>query len=400
MEDIDVPSFFICPISLQIMKDPVTISTGITYDRMSIEKWLFLSKNNTCPVTKQVVSDPELTPNHTLRRLLQSWCTLNASLGIERIPTPKPPVSKAQISKLLNNSVKSPQSLTKCLRELRSIGSESEANKRSMEAAGAVEFLASAILKGETEQQAEALSVLSNFQVSESALRVLLGQESELIHSLVKIMQRGSDESRAYAVMLLRSMLEVADPMKMIILRPDQFFTEVVQVLKDQISQQASKATLQLLIKVCPWGRNRIKAVEAGAVNVLIELLLDASSDRRTHEMALMVLDMVCGSAEGRAELLNHGAGLAVVSKKIMRVSKVASERAVKILFSICKFSATKSVLQDMLQLGIVAKLCLVLQVDSGSKTKEKAIEILKMHARTWRNSTCIPNNLISSYPS
>ncbi|KAK9921467.1 hypothetical protein M0R45_029976 [Rubus argutus] len=302
MEDIDVPSFFICPISLQIMKDPVTISTGITYDRMSIEKWLFSSKNNT-PA---------------------------------QIPTPKPPVSKAQISKMLNDAVKSPQSLTKCVRELRSIGSESEANKRSMEAAGVVEFLASAILEGDTEQQAEALSVLSNLQISESALRVLLGKDSELIHSLVKIMQRGSDESRAYAVMLLRSMLEVADPMKMIILKPDQFFTEVVQVLKDQISQQASKATLQLLINVCPWGRNRIKAVEAGAVNVLIELLLDASSDRRTQEMALMVLDM----------------------------------------------------------------LCLVLQVDSGSKTKEKAIEILKMHARTWRNSTCIPNNLVSSYPS
>ncbi|XP_004303406.1 PREDICTED: E3 ubiquitin-protein ligase PUB23 [Fragaria vesca subsp. vesca] len=399
MEEIDVPSFFICPISLQIMKDPVTISTGITYDRESIEKWLFSSKNNTCPVTKQVVSDPDLTPNHTLRRLLQAWCTLNASHGVERIPTPKPPVSKAQISKLLNDAARSPQSVTKCLRRLRSIASESEANKRSMESVGAVEFLASVLLKGDTEQQVEALSVLYNLQVSESALQSLLGKESELIESLVKLIQRGTYESRAYAVMMLRSMFEVADTMKMINLRPE-FFCEVVQVLKDQISTQASKATLQLLIKVCPWGRNRIKAVEAGAVNVLIELLLDASPDRRTHEMAMMVLDMACSSAEGRAELLKHGAGLAVVSKKIMRISKVASERAVRILFSICKFSATSSVLQEMLQLGVVAKLCLVLQVDSGSKTKEKALEILKMHARTWKSSTCIPNNLISSYPS
>ncbi|KAB2607953.1 E3 ubiquitin-protein ligase PUB23-like [Pyrus ussuriensis x Pyrus communis] len=404
-QEIDVPSFFLCPISLEIMKDPVTISTGITYDRESIEKWLFSSKNKTCPVTKQVVSeDSDITPNHTLRRLLQAWCTMNASHGIERIPTPKPPVNKSQIARLLRDAKKSPNGLAKCLRELRSISSDSEANKKSIEAAGAVEFLASTIINNikndrENVENEDALSILHNLNLSEDVLKTLIGKEGEFVEALIKLMQRGSYESRAYAVMLLRSIFEVADSTRMANVKPE-FFAEVVQVLNDQISQQASKATLQLLIQLCPWGRNRIKAVEAGAVMVLIELLLDTSSDRRTLEMTLMVLDMICGCAEGRAELLTHGAGLAVVSKKIMRVSKVASERAVRILFSICKFSATSSVLQEMMQLGVVAKLCLVLQVDSGSKTKDKAREVLKLHGRTWKNSTCIPSNLVSSYPS
>lgn len=356
-QEIDVPPFFICPISLEIMKDPVTITTGITYDRESIEKWLFLSKNNTCPVTKQVVSDSDITPNHTLRRLLQAWCTLNASHGIERIPTPKPPVSKTQIAKLFREAKKAPQCLSKCLGEIRSMASHSEANKRSIEAAGASEFLSSMIINNvrnnNNVESEEALSILYNLNLSEDALKTLVGKEGEFIEALIKLMQRGSYESRAYAVMLFRSMFEVADPMKMTNLKPE-FFIEVVQVLNDQISQQASKATLQLLIKLCPWGRNRVKAVEAGAVNVLIELLLDTSADRRTLEMTLMVLDMICACAEGRADLLNHGAGLAVISKKIMRVSKVGSERAVRILFSICKFSATPSVLQEMMQLGVV----------------------------------------------
>ncbi|XP_009343248.2 E3 ubiquitin-protein ligase PUB23 [Pyrus x bretschneideri] len=404
-QEIDVPSFFLCPISLEIMKDPVTISTGITYDRESIEKWLFSSKNKTCPVTKQVVSeDSDITPNHTLRRLLQAWCTMNASHGIERIPTPKPPVNKSQIDKLLRDAKKSPNGLAKCLSQLRSISSQSEANKRSIEATGAGEFLASTIINNikndrDNAENEEALSILYNLNLSEDVLKTLIGKEGEFVEALIKLMQRGSDESRTYAVMLLRSMFEVADSMRMTNVKPG-FFVQVVRVLNDQISQQASKATLQLLIQLCPWGRNRIKAVESGAVMVLIELLLDTSSDRRTLEMTLLVLDMLCGCAEGRAELLTHGAGLAVVSKKIMRVSKVASERAVKILFFICKFSATSNVLQEMMQLGIVAKLCLVLQVDSGSKTKEKAREILKLHARTWKNSACIPSNLVSSYPS
>jgi hypothetical protein len=53
-------------------------------------------------------------------------------------------------------------------------------------------------------------------------------------------------------------MMEVADPMQMIRLETE-FFVEIVQVLHDQISQQATSAALKLLIQLCPWGRNRIK---------------------------------------------------------------------------------------------------------------------------------------------
>ncbi|XVF55867.1 hypothetical protein PTKIN_Ptkin06aG0070800 [Pterospermum kingtungense] len=412
MEEIDVPPFFICPISLEIMKDPVTVSTGITYNRESIEKWLFSGKNTTCPVTKQVIADCELTPNHTLRRLIQSWCMLNASHGIERIPTPKPPISKAQITKLLNDA-KSPQQQIKCLKRLQSIASENATNKRCMESSGAVEFLVSvvnyydstAVLEESLDNEFEsvrptdeALSILYNLQLSEAALKNLMGKNGDFVASLTRVMQRGSYESRAYAVLLLKSMLEIADTMQLISLRPE-LFVELVQVLGDQISQQATKATLQLLVSVCPWGRNKIKAVEAGVVPVLIDLLLD-SSERRASEMILTVLDAVCGCAEGRSELLGHGAGLAIVSKKILRVSQVASEKAERILLSISKFCATTHVLQEMLQLGVVAKLCLVLQVDCGFKTKERARDVLKLHARVWKNSPCIPSKLLSSYPA
>ncbi|XWS59376.1 hypothetical protein CRYUN_Cryun08bG0116400 [Craigia yunnanensis] len=102
MDDIEVLKYFICPISLQIMKDPVTTITGITYDRESIEQWLLKGKNTSCPVTQQPLSrDFDLTPNHTLRRLIQARCTENASLGVDRIPTPKPSIDKFHFFKLV-----------------------------------------------------------------------------------------------------------------------------------------------------------------------------------------------------------------------------------------------------------------------------------------------------------
>ncbi|CAN1144130.1 E3 ubiquitin-protein ligase PUB22 [Linum perenne] len=201
-----------------------------------------------------------------------------------------------------------------------------------------------------------------------------------------------------YAVLLAKSMFEVADPLRIIGMR-HEFFGEVVQVIRDQVSKQATKAALALLIELCPWGRNRIKAVQAGIVPVLIDLLLD-SNERRPCEMSMAVMDVVCQSADGRAELVKHAAGLAVVSKKILRVSTLTTEKAVRVLLSVGKSSASTVVLQEMLQIGVVAKLCLMLQMESSRRAKDKAVELLRLHARVWKNSPCIPPSLVSSYPA
>ncbi|CAN1133900.1 E3 ubiquitin-protein ligase PUB23 [Linum perenne] len=406
--EIDVPHYFLCPISLQIMKDPVTLPTGITYDRDSIERWLSDGKNKTCPITKQPLpsSEDALTPNIILRRLIQSWCTLNASHGFERIPTPKPPVTRSQISKIVKSGLNSsPQKQIECIRQLKSLAKESDANRRCIESAGAVDFLASVVEKDASFDSdsncspcEEALSLLHGLRIAEPMQKALVNENNnQFVDSLTRVMQRGSYESRAYAVLISKSIFEAADPLRKIGLRAG-FFLELVQLVKDQISKQASKAALVLLVELCPWGRNRIKAVESGAVAVLIDLLLD-SSERRPCEMAMTALDVLCQCAEGRAELVKHAAGMAVVSKKILRVSSATTESAVRIFLSIGKSSANPAVVQEMLQIGVVAKLCLVLQVESSYRAKEKAREVLRLHARVWKNSPCIPASLLCSYP-
>lgn len=86
--ELTIPSHFRCPISLDLMKDPVTLSTGITYDRESVEKWIESGKE-TCPVTNQILASFDLIPNHAIRKRIQDWSVENKSYGIERIPTPK-----------------------------------------------------------------------------------------------------------------------------------------------------------------------------------------------------------------------------------------------------------------------------------------------------------------------
>ncbi|XP_060168843.1 E3 ubiquitin-protein ligase PUB23-like [Lycium barbarum] len=405
MEEIEVPSYFLCPISMEVMRDPVTISTGITYDRKNIEKWLFSCKHTTCPVTNQDLKFTDLTPNHNLLRVIQSWCMLNSSNGIQRIPTPKPQVQKLHVVKILNEAEKYPDMQFNCLRRIRSIAHASESNKKCLESAGVVDFLAAIMIKKKKSEVSdasdEALNILFNLNPSDTELKKFTNSQNDhqFLDSLLNFLKSGNLQTRENAINLLRSTLNVADPARLIGIQP-VYFKGMVGILNDNISQQATKAALQLLVELCPWGRNRSKAAENGAVFALIELLFD-TNERRLCELILTALDHLCTCAEGRAELLSHGGGIAIVSKKILRVSHLASDKAVRILCSISKFSATcyNKVLQEMLQVGVVSKLCLVLQLDASPKTKEKIKEILRLHSRVWRGSSCIPPHLLSSYP-
>lgn len=75
-----LPSFC-CPITLDVMVDPVETSTGHTYERGAIEKWLE-EGNNLCPVTKTPVSRLSLRPNRTLRQSIEEWRNRNIMISI------------------------------------------------------------------------------------------------------------------------------------------------------------------------------------------------------------------------------------------------------------------------------------------------------------------------------
>lgn len=67
------PVDFRCPISLELMRDPVAVATGQTYDRESIKLWIE-SGHNTCPKTGQTLAHTNLIPNRALKNLIAMWC--------------------------------------------------------------------------------------------------------------------------------------------------------------------------------------------------------------------------------------------------------------------------------------------------------------------------------------
>ncbi|XWS76246.1 hypothetical protein CRYUN_Cryun01aG0158900 [Craigia yunnanensis] len=71
-----IPSRFLCPLSLELMLDPVIVASGQTYDRASIQKWLD-SGLTICPKTHQTLTHTNLIPNYTVKDMVASWCEEN-----------------------------------------------------------------------------------------------------------------------------------------------------------------------------------------------------------------------------------------------------------------------------------------------------------------------------------
>ena len=65
-----LPSFF-CPLTLDLMRDPVFTEDGQTFEREPIEQWLAL--HDTSPVTGARLGRTRLVPNVALRQAIEQW---------------------------------------------------------------------------------------------------------------------------------------------------------------------------------------------------------------------------------------------------------------------------------------------------------------------------------------
>ncbi|XP_043472467.1 WD repeat, SAM and U-box domain-containing protein 1-like isoform X1 [Leptopilina heterotoma] len=69
IDEADIPHEFFCPITHEIMKEPVQCSDGYTYERAAINEW-FLCGKFTSPMTNEPLHDKSFSPNIELRNAI------------------------------------------------------------------------------------------------------------------------------------------------------------------------------------------------------------------------------------------------------------------------------------------------------------------------------------------
>ncbi|TYZ59363.1 hypothetical protein PybrP1_002916 [[Pythium] brassicae (nom. inval.)] len=72
----EIPEYFVCPVSMEIMVDPVTTPNGISYERKCLEE--HLRKNGPVdPLTRKQLTFEMLRPNTSLRAAIQDFLEKN-----------------------------------------------------------------------------------------------------------------------------------------------------------------------------------------------------------------------------------------------------------------------------------------------------------------------------------
>ncbi|NXJ77997.1 WSDU1 protein, partial [Trogon melanurus] len=69
---VTIPDEFLCPITRELMKDPVIAADGYSYEKEAMESWLGSTRRSS-PMTNLPLPSVVLTPNRTLKMAIARW---------------------------------------------------------------------------------------------------------------------------------------------------------------------------------------------------------------------------------------------------------------------------------------------------------------------------------------
>ncbi|XP_022143444.1 U-box domain-containing protein 21 isoform X1 [Momordica charantia] len=410
--EIEIPSHFLCPISLDLMKDPVILCTGITYDRESIEKWIDAG-NFLCPVTKQGLTGFDLIPNHALRRMIQDWCVANRSYGIERIPTPRIPVTPYEVSEICSRIAAATQRTDskRCgelVGKIRNWGRESERNRRCIVSGGTGNVLAASF------EHFAGVSIEKHAGLLEEILLVLVWMFPIAMEGLSKLGSAdslkclvsflvGKDLSpKKSAVFVLKELLLVDQRFVDSLAAIEGVPEALVSIVKEPLCSSATRSSLTAIFyMILPSEiseKMALKFMELGLVSLLLEFLVDA--EKSLCEKALGILDGICDFKQGREKLYQNALTIPLLVKKILRVSELSTEFCLSILLKLCKSGERDEddVRVEAAQLGAFQKILVLLQVGCGGAMKDKVTELLKLLNLYKDRVDCIDSSMHFKY--
>ncbi|KAI4327328.1 hypothetical protein L6164_019802 [Bauhinia variegata] len=376
----EVPSVFICPISLEPMLDPVTLCTGQTYERSNILKWFSLG-HLTCPTTMQELWDDSITPNTTLYRLIYTWFSQKYLLMKKRSED-----VQGRASELVETLKKvKGQARVQALKELHQVvAAHANANKTVIDEVGV--SVISSLLGPFTSHAvgSEVIGILVSLSLDSESKRNLM--QPAKISLMVDILNEGSIETKINCTRLIESLIEEKD-FRSEIISSHSLLVGLMRLVKDKRHTNGIFPGLSLLRSICLHKEVRNLLVSIGAVSQLVELLSGLDPDYL--ELALSVLDALASIPDGRVALKNCSNSIPVMVKLLMKVSENCTQYALSILWSVCKL-APEECSSIAVDAGLAAKLLLVIQSGCNPILKQQSAELLKLCSLNYSDTIFI----------
>ncbi|XP_074581168.1 U-box domain-containing protein 26-like [Curcuma longa] len=395
MQTMSVPELFRCPIGLDLFTDPVALSTGQTYDRVNIEKWLAYG-NLTCPVTMQRLHDTSLVPNHTLRHLIEQWLLANSA--VLTVPIQSTDVTLSALKHNLQFRESTTVTKLETLRIIKLLSTESSARQASLVREGFFELLLQVLFQFPMAENTEiielALDGVLNLSLSPSRDLEsvnMLREESNLVR-LVFLLEEGNSRVKTKLCCLLEAI--ASHELCLVLGRRERLLQVLISLLLNKSEfRGASEAALRAICSLCSLEANRNTAIREGAMDGLIAYLSSAIYASRSWNpnvsLALATLEQLLALDVGKRRMSKMENGVMVLVKMVFRVpcDKGSSEHAVGALLLLCNDSAKAR--RDAINAGVLTQLLLLLQSQSSEQVKSKVRALLKLLRTKWAKEDC-----------
>ncbi|XP_010533497.1 PREDICTED: U-box domain-containing protein 19-like [Tarenaya hassleriana] len=341
------PEDFRCPISLEIMIDPVIVSTGQSYDRSSIQKWL-KSGNLQCPVTGERLTNTELIPNTALKKLTNQFFTDNG-VSLSKLNSKRREVVRSVVPR----SVVAGEAMKLVSRFLaRSLvfGLLDEKNKAAFEIrllaksdtfarfclieAGTILPLLNLLSSNDKSTQENTISALLKLSKHANGKKEIV--EIGGVNPILAVLKHGlSTEAKQTAAAIIFYLSSVKSYRRMIRESPGavQSLVELVENGSTCGKKNAVVAIFALILSP----ENKERFIEAGLVPILTQIISSLEKSDVPAD-SLAVLAELSETFEGTFAILNTSP-LPTVTRILCSssASKTAKEYCVSLLFCLCR---------------------------------------------------------------
>ncbi|KAJ4964359.1 hypothetical protein NE237_024298 [Protea cynaroides] len=184
---------FVCPLTKQVMRDPVTLENGQTFEREAIERWFKECKDSgkkpLCPLTQIELKSTDLNPSISLRNTIEEWTARNEAALLD-------------IARMALSQGSSESNIMQALKYILDICQKSRSNKHVVRTTGLIPMIVEMLKSSSRIVRCKSLETL-HIVVEEDTDNKEVMAEGDTVRTIVKFLSHELSKEREEAVSLL-----------------------------------------------------------------------------------------------------------------------------------------------------------------------------------------------------
>ncbi|KAI3980650.1 hypothetical protein MKX01_025215 [Papaver californicum] len=273
---------FLCPLTKQVMRDPVSIENGRTFEREAIEKWFRELRESgrrlVCPLTQKELKSADLNPSIALRNTIEEWMARNES-------------AQREVAHRCLSLDCSEHEILQALKYIQNICLQSRSNKHAVRNAELIPKVVDMLKSSSRRVRSTTLETLQIVAEEDEDNMEIIG-EGDTVRTIVKFLNHEHSKEREEAVSVLYELSKSEALCEKIGMVPGAILILLGMSSSDSENVLAIERADKTLDNLGKCEKNVLQMAENGRLQPLLTLLLEGSPDTKL-EMAEFLGDLV-----------------------------------------------------------------------------------------------------------